>query len=95
VNFWKRRATRHQRSSDHLKAKHGRTVKFIRCDNAGENKALEKACLKEGLGIQFEYTAPGTPQQNGKVERKFATLNARVRAMLNHAGLPSKLRQGL
>jgi hypothetical protein len=26
--------------------------------------------------VQFEYTAPDTPQQNGRVERKFATLYA-------------------
>ena len=24
--------------------------------------------------IQFEYTAPGAPQQNGLIEKKFATL---------------------
>jgi transposase InsO family protein len=65
-----------------LKAKHDKIVKYIRCDNPGENLKLEAGCLKEGLGVQFEYTAPGTPQQNGKVECKFATLYARVRAML-------------
>jgi hypothetical protein len=78
-----------------LKAKHGKIVKYIRCDNAGENVRLEAACKKEGLGIQFEFTAPGTPQQNGKVERKFATLYARVRAMLNQAGVTETLRHGL
>ena len=34
----------------------------------------------------FEYTAPGTPQQNGVVERAFVTLMGRARAMMNHAG---------
>jgi hypothetical protein len=48
-----------------LKAKHQITVKYIGCNNAGENKALEKACLTAGLGIHFAYTAPGTPQHNG------------------------------
>ena len=43
-------------------------VKNIRCDNAGENLTLEKDCRNDGLGIQFEFPAPGTPQQNGKVE---------------------------
>lgn len=32
--------------------------------------------------MKFEYTAPDTPQQNGRVERKFQTLYGRVRAML-------------
>ncbi len=40
-------------------------VQSICCDNAGENVALEMSCKQEGLGIKFEYTAPGTPQQNG------------------------------
>jgi hypothetical protein len=78
-----------------LKTKHDKTVKYIRCDNAGENKATDTACAKEGLGIQFEYTAPGTPQQNGRVERKFATLYGRVRSMMNHANLPLTIRKGV
>jgi hypothetical protein len=78
-----------------LKAKNAKTVKLIRCDNAGENKTFQKECEKAGLGVQFEYTAPGTPQLNGRVERKFATLYGRVRAMLNGARLPKDLRHGL
>ena len=70
-----------------LKAKHGKQVKFIRCDNAGENKILEATCKKESLGIIFEFTAPGTPQQNGMVERAFATLYGSMRAMMKTAGL--------
>jgi len=70
-----------------LKAKIQKTVKYIRCDNAGENKSLEKDAKCDGLGIQFKWTAPGTPQQNGRVERKFKTLYGRVRAMFKEAGL--------
>ena len=72
-----------------------RRVKFIRCDNAGENEKLEKACEREGLNIKFEYTARNTPQQNGRVERKFATLYGRVRAMLNEGHFPEPMRYGL
>ena len=54
-----------------LKARHKIQVKIIRCDNAGENKVLERESDKSELGIIFEYTAPGTPQQNGVVERAF------------------------
>ena len=34
-------------------------------DNAGENKMPAKSCDQNEMGIKFEYTAPGTPQQNG------------------------------
>ena len=71
----------------------GKTVKMIRCNNAGESKALEKECEKQGLGVEFEYTAPGTPQHNGKLERAFQTLYGRVRAMLNDTGLGDKQRK--
>ena len=48
-----------------LKARHRIQVKIIRCDNAGENKVLERELDKNELGIIFEYTAPATPQHNG------------------------------
>ena len=70
-------------------------VKFIRCDNAGENQTAEALCKQEGLGIIFEYTAPNTPQQNGRVERRFATLYGQVRSMLNGAHLNQEFRNGL
>jgi hypothetical protein len=79
----------------HLKAKNNITTKFIRCDDAGENRSLDKACQEARLGIQFEFTAPGTPQRNGRVERKFATHYGRVRAMFNHAGLIGDVRIGV
>ncbi len=78
-----------------LKAKFGITVKYIRCDNAGENIALEKACEQEGLGITFKYTAPNTPQQNGRVERKFSTLYGRMHVMMRGSGLRGLIRQRL
>ena len=78
-----------------IRAKYSYPVTYIRCDNAGENTALEKACLKAGLGIQFEYTSPNTPQYNGRVERKLAVLYTRCRAILNGAKLTSAMRNGL
>jgi len=48
-------------------------VKYLRCDNAGENiKQLQDLC--KVFGIEPEFTAPHTPQQNGVVERMFVTL---------------------
>ena len=40
------------------------------------------------MGITFEYSAPGTPQQNALVKRAFATLMGRVQVMMNLAGFP-------
>ena len=75
-----------------LKAKHF-SVKYIRCDNAGENKSFEVACQDLGWDMTFEYTPPHSPQYNGRVERKIATLFSRLRATLNGAGLPPSYRQ--
>ena len=69
-----------------LKAKYGIDTKYVRLNNSGENKSLQKKCDKQNLGIIFEFTAPGTPQQNSVVERKIPTLMGRSRAMLLTAG---------
>jgi hypothetical protein len=47
------------------------------------------------LICQFELTASDSPQQNGKVERKFATIYGRVRAMLNEAEFNWPLRHAM
>ena len=67
--------------------KHRIEIKRIRLDNSGENKSLKKECDKQNLGIIFEFTAPGTPQQNSVAERRMPTLMGRARAMLIQAGL--------
>ena len=77
-----------------LKAK-GIGVQTVRCDNAQENIAAKKLLTEKGFDVVFEYTAPHTPQQNGKVERKFATLYNRVRATLNSSGLIGEIRDKL
>ncbi len=53
------------------------------CDNAGENISFEKSHNQEGLGVFFEYTAPGSHKQNRRVEQKFATMYTWGRAILN------------
>ena len=79
-----------------LKKKLGCDVKFSRCDNTGENVKTQELCLKEGLGITFEFTAVSAPQQNGKVfKRRFATLHGRVRSMFNGTELSKSLHGGL
>lgn len=68
-------------------------VQCIRCDNAGENVSMMNHVKSNGFNnIKFEFTAPGTPQQNGVVERAFPTLFGRVRAMMNQAGFTKEMR---
>ena len=78
-----------------LKSKENKPVKFIRCDNAGENSKLQEILDNKGMGIKFKYTAVDTPQQNGKVKRKFVTLYGKVRSALNAAKLKPFLCFGL
>ena len=68
--------------------------KFIRCDNAGENtKQLELMSLK--WGVKMEYTAPNTPQQNGKCERKFPTIRDKGLAAMLDAKLTQEYQDRL
>ena len=57
-----------------LSRKYGIDIKRIRLDNIGENKSLQKECDTHNLGVIFEFTAHGTPQQNSVVERRIPML---------------------
>ena len=48
---------------------------------------MEEFCKLKGISHQF--SAPGTPQQNGVVERKNRTLIEAGRTMLEEAKLPT------
>ena len=61
----------------------GLKVEIFKCDNASENKTFQKVLREKKYPAKFEYTSSETPQQNGRVERKFATLYGRVRDSLN------------
>ena len=69
-----------------LKAKYLIDIKYIRLDNSGGSRNLQKQCDKLNLRIIFEFSPPGTPQQNSVVERKIPTLMGRSRAMMITAG---------
>ena len=73
-----------------LSNKHGIEIKRIRLHNSGENKSLQKECNKENLGVIFEFTAPGRPQQNSVVKRRIPTLMGRARAVLIQADIDLK-----
>ena len=73
-----------------LSKNYGIEIKRIRLDNSGENKSLQKECNKENVWVIFEFTAPGTPQQNSVAERRIPMLMGKGRAMLIQAGIDSK-----
>ena len=65
------------------------SVKIIRSDNCTEfkNSIMEEFCKEHG--IKQEFSAPGTPQQNGVVERKNRSLIEAARITLDEAKLPT------
>ena len=65
------------------------SVKIIRSDNGTEFKNLIMEEFCKDHGIRQEFSAPGTPQQNGVVERKNRTLIEAARTMLDEAKLPT------
>ena len=65
-------------------------LRYIRCDNGGENLNLLGEFGRDlAARIKLEYTAPYTPQQNGVVERSFAFMYGMLRATVN--GLKFKI----
>ncbi|KAL8127829.1 hypothetical protein AgCh_014672 [Apium graveolens] len=67
------------------------SVKILRSDNGTEFKNLMMEEFYKNHGIKQEFSAPGTPQQNGVVERKNRTLIEAARTMLEEAKLPTYL----
>ena len=64
-------------------------VKILRSDNGTEFKNSEVEDFCRNKGISHQFSAPGTPQQNGVVERKNRTLIEAGRTMLEEAKLPT------
>jgi hypothetical protein len=54
-------------------------IKTIRYDNSGENNSLKENIKADtDLKINFEFTAPDTPQHSGHIKRKFQTLYGKI-----------------
>ena len=77
----------------HLLQSNNIKVKVFRCDNAAENEKLKEKITELSMDACFESSAPGTPQQNGVVERAFAVLYSRVQAILNYAKIEGEIRK--
>jgi hypothetical protein len=60
-------------------------VKYVRLDNAGENKKLmtRSGSADWKLNIQFEFTGRATPQRNHLAELAFAIIANRGRTMMH------------
>ena len=65
-----------------------RTIKTLRTDRGREYLSEQFKQLCENKGIRRQLTIPGTPQQNGVVERRNQTLLDMVRSMMAQANLP-------
>ncbi|KAJ9538811.1 hypothetical protein OSB04_031544 [Centaurea solstitialis] len=63
-------------------------VKVIRSDNGTEFKNADLNNFCEEKGIERQYSAPRTPQQNGVAERRNRTLIEAARTMLADSKLP-------
>ena len=63
-------------------------IASIRSDHGGEfeNKDFESFCDENG--IEHNFSAPRTPQQNGVVERKIRSLEEIARTLLDDINLP-------
>lgn len=68
--------------------KFSRKPKVMRSDRGGEYIGQKVTSFFKSQGIQTQYTAPYTPQQNGVAERKNRTLIEMARCMIEDAGLP-------
>ncbi|KAL9241264.1 hypothetical protein vseg_015395 [Gypsophila vaccaria] len=64
------------------------TIKSVRSDNGTEFNCLKSYFRTNG--ILFQTSCVGTPQQNGRVERKHQHILNVARALRFHAGLPIK-----
>ena len=75
----------------------GMPVKYLRMDNAGENKSLEEKMnsVDWKLNIDAEYTAVYTPKQNHLAELSFYIIANRGRAMMYRANVPLMMRYKL
>ena len=71
--------------------KKGFTITCIRSDHLREfeNSDFEEYCNEHGINLNF--LAPKTPQQDGVVEKKNSTLQEMTRTMLNENNVPKYL----
>ena len=66
----------------------GLRIENLRCDKGGEYTGQEFRTLCVGAGINIEYTATNTPQENGVSERDGQTLAKITRCLMKDGDFP-------
>jgi transposase InsO family protein len=66
----------------------GKKLKVLRTDRGGEFTSVEFGRYCAERGVERQFTAPYSPQQNGVVERRNQSVVAMARCMLKAKGLP-------
>ena len=66
----------------------GLRIENLRCDKGGEYTGQEFRALCVGAGINIEYTATNTPQQNGVSERDGQTLAKITQCLMKDGDFP-------
>ena len=61
----------------------GRHIKSLRFDRGDEHMSIEFVSFLNKHGILSQFSAPGTPQQNGVAERRNRTLLDMVRSIMS------------
>ena len=69
----------------------GLRTEIVRCDKGGEYVVKEFKTLCVNAGINVEYTATSTPQQNGVSERDGQTLAQITRCLMEDGNFPPSL----
>jgi hypothetical protein len=72
----------------------GKNVKYIRCDNGGENRGLMN-CLQSSdwkLPIRFEFTGRDTPKRNHLAKIALSTIAGHGQAIMSAAKIPKNMR---
>lgn len=68
----------------------GRTMKIVRSDNGTEYTSSSFKSICEDSGVQHQFTAPYSPQQNGVSERKNRSIMEMARCLMQEKELPKK-----
>ncbi|MBW0481943.1 hypothetical protein O181_021658 [Austropuccinia psidii MF-1] len=74
-----------------IKLVFGKSVKFLRTDNAKEYMGQNFKISLTNIGTQQIFSCPYTPEQNGKAERSNRTLGNVARTILRSSGLPKTI----
>ncbi|CAM9568805.1 unnamed protein product, partial [Hapterophycus canaliculatus] len=69
----------------------GRRIQYLRCDKGTEYTSDEFKTMCLDSGINIEYTATNTPQQNGVSERDGQTLAKIVRCLMKDGNFPPSM----